>query len=52
MLLTLFKEDSIVSSISKGNETSALCMVKKMYAPNEDHKSILEVLKRDLKSDS
>jgi iron-sulfur cluster repair protein YtfE (RIC family) len=43
--MTCFKEDSITYSISKGNDSDALSLIKKVYAIHEDADEILTCLK-------
>ena len=45
MFLTCFREDSITYSISQGRDDEALSLIKKVYAPHEDHDEILATLK-------
>lgn len=45
MFLTCWREDSITYSISAGNEESAIKLIQKVYASNEDPDEILADLK-------
>jgi hypothetical protein len=50
--MTCFREDSIIYSISQGNDADALSLIKKVYASSEDHDEILESLKDNSESGS
>ena len=45
MLLTCYKEDSIVFLIQNQDNEGALKNIKKLYAADEDPKKVLEVIK-------
>ena len=47
--LTLIKHDSILFSVSKGNDSDALALIDKIYSKKEDREKILRVLKTEVK---